>query len=452
MKHHIRRYHLKRDLNLFTLSLYGIGVIIGAGIYSLLGVGAGMAGNAVWLSFVLAAFIAGLTGLSYAELCSMFPKDAAEYNFTKKAFRREGLSFIMGWLMVFAGVVSAVAVAYGFAGYFTHLFGGEIKVVAFGLLAVLSLLTYLGNKSSSLFNGIAIVMSLLGLLIIIGAGLVFYLNNGVVQNLLETPPGIGFKGIIAATGIVFFAFLGFEEIVNLSEETKHARRTVPLALMIAIAVSTIFYVLVSLAAVNLVGWERLASSPAPLTEALSSYLPGAEIILLIAGLFATANTPLILLIVSSRIIYGMSSAHSLPRPLSMIGKRGTPVVAVAIVTLSALGLSLLSGIKTLASVTDISLFLVYAGVNAAMIGMRFRAPTKKREFRVPFNIGNFPVLAFVALLLSLGMVFSFEAKILAIETGAVAVGFFFYHLFREPQQSAVGNWEMPVKAKKSSKS
>jgi APA family basic amino acid/polyamine antiporter len=143
---------LKKALGLFELSLYGIGIILGAGIYSLIGVGAGIAGNAIWISFVFAAIIAAFTGLSYAELSSIYPKEAAEYNYTKNAFQKKNLSFIVGWLMVLASVVAAVTVAFGFAGYFTHLFGGEITLTAAFLILFLSSINYIGIKESSTFN------------------------------------------------------------------------------------------------------------------------------------------------------------------------------------------------------------------------------------------------------------------------------------------------------------
>ena len=138
----IIKYKLKKELGLFELSLYGIGIILGAGIYSLIGIGAGIAGNAIWISFIFAAFIAAFTGLSYAELSSMYPKEAAEYNYTKIAFNKKNLSFIIGWLMIIASVVAGVTVAFGFAGYFSHIFGGSATLITSILVIILSLINY----------------------------------------------------------------------------------------------------------------------------------------------------------------------------------------------------------------------------------------------------------------------------------------------------------------------
>lgn len=436
MKHKIKRFKLKRALNLLELSLYGVGVILGAGIYALIGVGAGIAGNAVWISFIIAAIVAGFTGLSYAELASMYPKEAAEYTYTKKAFNKRQFSFIIGWLMIIAGIVSAVAVAFGFAGYFTHLWGGSVTVVAFILLLVLSFISYLGIKESSTFNIVATIIETSGLLIVIAIGAYVFFSKGIQVNLLETPLGIGVPGIMSAVAIIFFAFLGFEDMVNLAEETKNPKKTVPRALVLALGLSTLLYLLVSFSAVNTVGWEKLSSSSAPLTLTVSSVIPKADLLFSLIALFATANTALILLVVSSRILFGMARDHSFPAILSKIGSRGTPTAAVIISGAIALGLSLTSTIKTVAQVTDLSLFIIYAAVNLSLIVLRFKVPKAARGFKVPFNIGKFPVLPALGLATSLGMIFYFEKNVLLIGLAIIGSGILVYRIFSPNPQSA----------------
>jgi len=137
-----KHYKLKRSLSLFEATLYGVGIILGAGIYVLLGAGAGVAGNAIWISFIVAAIIAGFTGLSYAELSSRHPKDAAEYVYAQKAFKNRNLSFAVEWIMLFALIISGATVALGFAGYFSYLFGGSAIVIASVLIIILSLINY----------------------------------------------------------------------------------------------------------------------------------------------------------------------------------------------------------------------------------------------------------------------------------------------------------------------
>ena len=130
------KYRLKREVGLFEATLYGVGIILGAGIYALIGIGAGVAGNALWLSFLVGAAIAAFTGLSYAELSSMYPKEAAEYVYTKHAFRKNILPFIVQWIMLFTVIISAATVALGFAGYWAFLFGGSITLIALALIAL----------------------------------------------------------------------------------------------------------------------------------------------------------------------------------------------------------------------------------------------------------------------------------------------------------------------------
>src|SRR3989344_5283876 len=141
-----KKYKLKRALGLRDTTLYGIGIILGAGIYALLGSGAGVTGNSIWISFALSAVIAILTGLSYAELSSMYPKEAAEYNYTKNAIRVRSVAFMVGWVLIISVILSASTVAIGFAGYLSHLIGGEITLIAVGLLAILTFINYRGIK------------------------------------------------------------------------------------------------------------------------------------------------------------------------------------------------------------------------------------------------------------------------------------------------------------------
>ncbi len=428
MKNKTGQYKLKRTLGLWELCFYGIGIILGAGIYALIGVGAGIAGNAIWLSFIIAAVIASFTGLSYAELSSMYPKEAAEYNYTKNAFNKRSLSFVIGWIMSAASVIAAVTVAFGFAGYFTSIFGGSIPLVAAGLVLILSMINYIGIKESSTFNIVSTIIEMGGLLIVIAVGAIFFLNNGIAIDPFETPSNIGFAGIMAATAIIFFAYLGFEDIVNVSEEAKNARKNIPKALIIAIIVSTILYILTSFSAVNILGWEKLSSTNAPLSEAVSAVIPDSGFLFSLIALFATANTSLILLIVGSRILYGMSCDSVLPKAFCTVGNRGTPYYSVAIIAVISIVLALMTDIKTLAAVTDISLFVIYFAVNASLIALRYKMPDMKRGFKVPFSVGKLPIIPLLGLISSVLMLFYFETSIVIMEIALIAAGYIAYKI------------------------
>lgn len=395
----------------------------------MIGVGAGIAGNAIWLSFIMAAVIASFSGLSYAELSSMYPKEAAEYNYVKNSFKRRYFSFIIGWLMIFASIVAAVTVIFGFSGYFTHIFGGNLTFVALITVLVLSLINYVGIKESSTFNIISTIIETIGLLIVIGVGIYFYLKNGLGIDIFETPGNSFFTPILTATSVIFFAYLGFEDIVNVSEETKNAKKVVPKALVFAIIISTILYILVSFAAVSIVGWEKLAQSKAPLTEAVAEVIPNSDFLFSLIAMFATANTALILLIVGSRIMYGMASDNSLPKIFSKVGERGTPYFSVIFITIVSLIIALIGNIKSVAMLTDISLFIVYAFVNSSLILLRYKKPNMKRSFMTPLNIGKFPMLALFGLLSSIFMLFFFEKSIIFIELGLILAGYLLYKIF-----------------------
>jgi len=433
--HHFRqKYTLKREIGLFEATLYGVGVILGAGIYALIGAGAGIAGNALWLAFVIAALISAFTALSYAELASMFPKAAAEYVYTRKAFGKPSLSFVISWLMIATTIVAASTVSLGFGGYISNMFGfGTPLAWAAALIVVLTIVNWFGIKLSARFNIVASSAETLGLILVVIAGAWLIMSGQPhALNVFEMPAGTGFGGVMAAAALVFFAYIGFEEVVNISEETKNPRKVIPKALLLALLISTILYILVSFSAVAAIGWEALASSPAPLADALKSIwgAAGGQLLSILA-LFATANTVLITMITSSRIIYGMGRQRSLPRACATVGKRRTPVVAVFAVGLLALATLSLGGIKTIALLTDLGIFIVYLFVNLSLIWMRYTMPRARRPFRSPLNIGRFPLLAGLGVAGSGIMMFYFEPMLLLLEVVIIAAGAGIYAVIKK---------------------
>ena len=203
---------------------------------------------------------------------------------------------------------------------------------------------------------------------------------------------------------MFFAYIGFEDIANIAEETKNPRKIIPKALVLVLIISTILYILVAISSVSVIGWEKLAASEAPLTDVVSEAIPSAAIFMSLIALFATSNTVLIVLIVMSRMFYGISRDHSLPSIFSRIGKRGTPYVSVFLVMIIAMLALLIGNIETIAMITVFAIFIVYLFVNLSLIKLRY-TNKKKRLFRTPVNIGRFPVLAFLGVISCLSMLF-----------------------------------------------
>ena len=264
---------LKRSISLFQATMYGIGLILGAGIYVLIGDVAEIAGNALWISFVIAAVIATLTGLSYAELSSMFPKSAAEYVYVRTAFKNNMAAFVAGWLAIFVALASSAAVALGFSGYLQSFFPEvDIVVTSVSLVMALSVVNFIGIRQSIWMNTTFTIVEIVGLAIVVSAAVIFGSFGNQVAYLAIPPAAsastaLAAGAILGAAGLAFFAFFGFENLANIAEETKDAIRTIPKALVISVAATTAIYISVSAAAVALVGWEELSTSNAPLALA-----------------------------------------------------------------------------------------------------------------------------------------------------------------------------------------
>jgi len=415
---------LEKSLGLFETTMYGVGMILGAGIYALLGEGAGIAGNAVWLSFIIAAVVAAFTGLSYCELSSMMPREAAEYNYTKKAFGR-GKAFLVGWVLMLAMIIAAAAVSFGFAGYFGQIFGTSMMPVALAIIIAFSVLNLWGIKESSSFNIVATFIEAGGLVLVIIVGLLFFNPN---VDLTFSPNG--FYGVMSGAALMFFAFIGFEDIANISEETRDAKKIVPRAVLLSLIISTVLYILVAIAAVSVIGWEALSTSSAPMSMILgNAFGPSAAFLMSVIALFSTGNTILICLIVASRMMYGMARDSSLPSALSKIHQRTrTPFVAVLLTMVVAMGFVLVGNLSFVAKLTTASIFIAYLFVNSCLISLRYSAPDEERAFRAPLNIGKFPVIAVLGIVSALVLLVYSDPVVLGIEAVLILVGAAIYRM------------------------
>jgi basic amino acid/polyamine antiporter, APA family len=390
---------LKRELNLFHVTVAGIGIILGAGIYALIGVAAGLAGNLTWLAFLISAFVAFFTGLSYAELSSMFKDDGGEYTYLSKAFNKR-VGLFLGVSIILAGIVTSSAVALGFAGYFITLVPMPYIIAAMLLVLLMTTINFIGIKEASWFNTASTLIEFIGLIIIILLGIKYF---GSV-DLLETSKGT--VGLLGASALVFFAYMGFESIIKLSEETKEPEKTIPKAIILSIAITSVVYVLVAISAISVVGWEALSLSNAPLAlvaEVALGSLTGK--ILTIIALFSTANTVLLALVTSSRQLYAMAKKGSLPKLLGKVHKQTqTPWVAILGVSFFTIIFTLIGDIKIVANITNFFLFLTFIGVNLSLIVLRYKSPKLKRAFSVPGSIGKIPIIPSLGILTSLGMI------------------------------------------------
>ena len=423
---------LKRTLGLMQVILYGVGLILGAGIYVIIGDVSAISGNMMWISFIFAAIIASLTGLSYAELASMFPKSAAEYIYVKHAYGNNFLALFVGCLTIFVAITSAATVAIGFSGYLSVFFPYTSPIVyAVILIIVLSLVNFYGIRESMWTNSGFTLVEILGLVIIIVAGLL--VDSGTDANYFEVPPSLGTSfgsialAIMTSTALIFFAYYGFENISNLSEETRDPTRVIPKALLVSIILTSVIYLLVAISSISLIGWKELSSSEAPLAVVAEKAFGYQGIVLLsFIALFATTNTVLMMLVSGSRIIFGMAKDNSFPNIFTMIHKHNrTPWVATfATMILTIVAIVLSSGnISTVASLSVFGIFIVFAFVNFSVIWLRFKQPNVNRAFISPFKLKRFPVLAGLGLLTVSMMLFLFSHTIIISSTILIAILF-----------------------------
>lgn len=420
---------LHRHLGLFQTTMYGVGLILGAGIYALIGDAAGEAGNSLWFSFILGALAAVFTGLSYAELSAMYPRAAAEYMFVKNAFKSNFIAFIVGWLTLFVAIISASAIALGFGGYFTTITGVPIVVASVMAVIGLSFLNFFGIRESSSVNIIFTIVEAAGLALVIWLGLVVFGN--VEVDYFEMP--FGFSGVFAAFTLVFFAYIGFENIANIAEEIKNPRKVLPRAIIFAISITAVIYILVSLSAVRILSWQELDASVAPLGDVIKKALGQQwQAVILFIALFATANTVLIMLVSGSRIMYGIARDRSLPPILGAIHqKRKTPWLAVIIIGALSCVFIFAGEISTVANISVFAIIMVFILVNFSLIWLRFKEPYTERPFKVPLNVKWFPILPALGIITPILGVIQFDAYIMLMGLGVVVSGVVFYLVYNK---------------------
>jgi APA family basic amino acid/polyamine antiporter len=408
---------LRRSLGLVELTLGGVGIILGAGIYALVGEAAGKAGDAVWISFAVAAGMAALTGLSYAELASAYPRAGADYEYTRQAFGRRTAA-IVGWVIITGNLIAVAAVSLGFGGYF-----GSFVDVGRTLPAVVALFVAAAIAIYGIKQTLWASIALTGIEV---AGLVFIVAIGVPHfgevGLLEANDGAA--GVFAGAALVAFAFIGFEQVATLSEEARNAPRTVPAALLLSIAVTTALYVAVAVAAVSVLGWERLSSSEAPLATVAEEALgDSASDALSVIALFSTFNTMLLLLVAASRLMYGMGTTGTLPSILGRVLPRfQTPDVAIALSLAIGVAIALLGDLGLVAQSANFAIFLGFIAVNCSLIALRFKQPDVERPFRLRPAVGKVPIIPVLALGAIVFMMSNLQLEAVAIGLGVVIAG------------------------------
>ncbi len=383
---------LHQTIGLKQMIFYATGSMLGAGVYGLIGQAAGLSGNAVWLSFIVALVAALLTGLSYASLGSRYPRAGGTAFIVERAFKSPAAGYALGLMLACSAVIGIPTMAQVFARNFIDIFqmgDAMIPVVAVGFLALLALVIFRGIEESMWLNILCCCIEALGLLIVIATGFthwgsVDYLE--VPANTSALLPGLGplAVAVMSSTVLTFFAFIGFEDTLNVAEECKNPRRTLPIGLLTAMAIVAVLYIGVAITAVSVVPWQVLGDAKSPLTEVIRITAPGIPPALFTTiALFSVTNTILVNFITASRLLFGMSRQNLLPAALSRVhGRRRTPHVAVITLFVLFVPFAVFGTIAQLAAASVLLLLSVFTVMNISLVILQRREGEEAGEFEI----------------------------------------------------------------------
>jgi APA family basic amino acid/polyamine antiporter len=372
---------LNRTLSLPVVTLYGLGTIIGAGIYVLIGEVVAEAGALTPLAFLLAALIASFSAFSYAELSSRFPLSAGEAVYVERAFGIRLYSVVIGLMMVFVGIIASATLAKGFAGHLEYIIPADETLSLTLLIFALGGLAAWGIAQSAWVAIVSTLIEIAGLLLILWVTRDNLADApAMLQESIASFPGNGWQMLTSGAFIAFFAFLGFEDIVNVAEEVREPSRNLPRAVILSLLVSALLYIAIALAAVTTVPIGELAGSSAPLALVYEQAAGKSPLFILSVSIAAIVNGTLIMMIMASRILYGMSRQQWLPGKLSAVNaKTRTPLLTTLLITLLILGFSLWLPVATLAITTTLVTLLVFFSVNLSALVIKLRERRTGRE-------------------------------------------------------------------------
>lgn len=420
---------LARSLTLPQLILIGVGTVVGAGIYSVVGAAVALSGRATWLGMLLAGVVASLTALSYAELVSARHRAGAEYQFMRAAFPgHPRLAYLAGFLVVFNCVATAAAVALAFAGYLGRFVVAPETPSAVVLLAGCTLLNILGIRQAA-WVGIALIFAEIGgLLLVIFLGLA----RGDPASALSWAAPVGPAGLFAGAALLFFAYIGFEEVANLAEEAREPMRDMPRALLASVVVTSVLYVALVWALLSALQPQELAASSAPLADAAERIAPWSGPVVAVAALFATASTALLSLASVSRLLFAMGRDGALPAVLAKTARaRQTPWPAALLLLAATCAFLPLGKVEIVASVAALGVLIAFSGVHACLIALRLRPEAPTGGFRIPFSIRGIPATAVIGLFANLLLMTQFAPKVYVVVALTLAVGLGAYPFLRQ---------------------
>lgn len=402
---------LKRTVSTRMLALYGIGNIVGAGVYVLIGKIAEPAGYLSIVAFAIAALVAFCSALSYAELAARFPVSAGVAVYLHEAFRAKRLSTIIGLALVVAGVVSSATLIKGFAGYFHALVPLHPALIMVSITILLVAVCLKGIKESVGAAALFTVIEILGLIFLIGSifisqpdGFGSFAHN--FEHAFETIDTAALMGVLSATFIAFYAFVGFEDMVNIAEEVKEPQKAFPRAIIASMFFVTVLYTLVAIATLSVLTPQVLGDSSAPLAKAYEVATKNDASIIILISLVATLNGILANVIMGSRFLYGLGRRRWIPTWFSHVSERHVPDKSLLIVACAALIGALLLPIEHLAQLTSLLLLCVFLAVNISLAIIRRHDTNISRHLQIsPNYLPWIGIIASGALLLGQCFVF-----------------------------------------------
>lgn len=372
---------LRRSVSLPFLVLYGVGTMVGGGFYALLGKITGDAGSATPLAFLLSGLLALLSACAFAEMASRHPVSAGEARYVEKGLGWPRIGALVGWLVILTGIVSAAALGVATAGFLRDMFPVLPQPVAIaGVILLLGAIAAWGISQSVAVVALISVIQIAALVYVLGVNVesLAGLPDRWPELVPGTAAGIGWLGVFSGAFLAFYAFVGFEDMVNIAEEVKDVRRTLPAAIFISVILTTALYVVVSMAAVLSVPLDRLAEAKTPIAELVSGRY--SETGIWAVSLLTGFNSALVQIVMVARVGYGLADRHQAPRAFGKINRvTRTPVIATAAGTGVVLALALFFPLKTLANLTSGIILVVFALVNLALVRTKRDDPDPEGE-------------------------------------------------------------------------
>lgn len=358
---------LNRSISLPMLILYGLGTMIGGGFYALLGEIAGEAGLFTPLAFLLAGLLAFISATSFAELSSRFPFSAGEARYTQEAFSNKNFSTLVGWLVILTGIVSASTITVATAGFIQDFISVSQTLAVVFLVLSMGAIAGWGIGKSVAFVAIISVIQIGALVyIVFAAGDSLQALPSRYQELFIPTSSTLWFGVFSGAFLGFYAFIGFEDMVNMAEEVKDVRKNLPIAILVSIFLTTLIYIVVSTIAVLTVPHEILSSSNTPVAEILRGHGAFTMKMLTIVSILII-NGALVQIIMASRVIYGLSNKDQAPSFLGKINaKTKTPLRATALITFIVLVLAIFFPLSALAESTSFIILIIFSIVNLSL--------------------------------------------------------------------------------------